>query len=751
MYHRARMAATAVLACASSATAIVGVAAPGALPASAAESTTTWSVVATPNVVLPDARFTGVSCPMTTCVAVGQYVGANGQPAPLGAVGGGSGWKVTAVPLPAGTSSAFLRGITCVASNKCLAVGAASGKTQVPLAEVWSGTTWSVQPTSAVSGDSDDQLNAVSCTSAKACVAVGSALNSSFTGVPIAEVWNGSSWTVKAPAVPSGSFGSGLDSVSCTAGGCTAVGQFTSSTGLNESLVEHWSGSSWSLTKVPAPSGNQGASLSGVSCVSTNCFAVGSFTSSSGTDQTLGLKETGSTWAIVPTPNNSAENTNALSAVWCSAVNACTAVGFSTKSVLLLTTSVTLAERWTGTSWSMQTTSNPSGVTLSSLAGVACASATSCQAVGSADNVSLGEAWNGAKWTIGTMPNEHSVQNTDFNDMSCSSATFCMAVGDYSDIKVGLTAAKWNGTAWTQLTMPSPHIAASNFVVTIVGVSCTSASFCEAVGTYGDGMSGSSTLAEIWNGTSWAVQKTPNADAFGGQLFAVACTSTANCIAVGKEQNAFAEKWNGTSWALTTAMPGNDFFGIECTSATSCVAVGGNLIVTGSPAAADQWNGSTWSSVSVPVPSGSVESFVNDIACSSASSCSAVGEWSDSSGIGHAFATRWNGSSFGAPQSMPLPAGATGGAAGSIACPAVKLCLAVGNYSTDSTSKTISLAEGWNGSTWSVEPAATVKGFPSSSLSAVAASGTTFGLAVGSISASNSTGTVERTLSERES
>lgn len=77
----------------------------------------------------------------------------------------------------------------------------------------------------------------------------------------------------------------------------------------------------------------------------------------------------------------------------CTSASACTAVGDYSNSA----TRVTLAERWNGTTWSIQHTPNPpqGGI----LNGVSCPSASACTAVGGSSNsttgVTLAEGWSG--------------------------------------------------------------------------------------------------------------------------------------------------------------------------------------------------------------------------------------------------------------------------------------------------------------------------------------------------------------------
>jgi hypothetical protein len=113
-------------------------------------------------------------------------------------------------------------------------------------------------------------------------------------------------------------------------------------------------------------------------------------------------------------------------------------------------------------------------------------------------------------------------------------------------------AENWNGTTWTLQSTPTPSGATSSG---LSGVSCTSASACTSVGWYGVSPGAYETLAETWNGTTWAIQSTPNRTAAtSSYLFGVSCTSASACTATGYDLSpsykALAERWNGTTWTL---------------------------------------------------------------------------------------------------------------------------------------------------------------------------------------------------------
>jgi len=121
-------------------------------------------------------------------------------------------------------------------------------------------------------------LSGVSCTPASACTAVGQS-----DQMPLAEQWNGTSWTAQTPPAPSGAVSASLYSVSCTTSvACTAVGYFGNGPSPDiigdAPLAESWNGSTWTLQTPPNPSQATSGTLTGVSCISPQvCTAVGGY------------------------------------------------------------------------------------------------------------------------------------------------------------------------------------------------------------------------------------------------------------------------------------------------------------------------------------------------------------------------------------------------------------------------------------------------------------------------------------------
>lgn len=94
-----------------------------------------------------------------------------------------------------------------------------------------------------------------------------------------------------------------------------------------------------------------------------------------------------------PRPPSSAALTSELYGVSCISASTCVAVG---DYVTSNGASKTLVERWNGTAWAVQSSPNPSSA--SYLNGVSCTSASACIAVGhyvSGSSVTLAERWDG--------------------------------------------------------------------------------------------------------------------------------------------------------------------------------------------------------------------------------------------------------------------------------------------------------------------------------------------------------------------
>jgi hypothetical protein len=385
--------------------------------------------------------------------------------------------------------------------------------------------------------------------------------------------------------------------------------------------------------------------ITGLAAETTYHFRIVATNSKGTTDGSDQVFMTPPYWSIQSTPNPSEAIESTLSAVSCSSSTACTAVGHYRTSAGG-NDSFAFAERWNGTEWKIQSLPLPAEAVTSLLYGASCTSSTSCVAVGqygksgTGTTTGLAESWNGTEWKLQSTPKpEKSVANV-LQAVSCTSSTACTATGEeYSSTLVTwLTLAeRWNGTEWAIQTTPSPEKAESIY---LAGVSCTSSTFCTAVGHYENSSGHEATLDESWNGTEWKLQSTPNAEeATETSLEGVSCISSSACTAVGYSGGsgpfttyAVAEYWNGTEWKIQPTPNSKEasyrrLYGVSCTSATFCTAVGENNTPGSEKYAtlAESWNGTEWKVQSTPTLEGSGSSRLEDVSCSSSTACTATG------------------------------------------------------------------------------------------------------------------------------
>ena len=247
----------------------------------------------------------------------------------------------------------------------------------------------------------------------------------------------------------------------------------------------------------------------------------------------------GTKWAIVPSPNaGPASATNILDGVSCVSARACMAVGGFQPGQ---TVEETLIESWNGTTWAVVPSPNsPPAHPSDELTSVSCVSAQACTAVGgggSKGNKTLIESWNGAAWAVVPSPNGPAGGISHLTGVSCPSARACIAVGYATGAtRIATLVESWNGTAWS--IVPSPNAGSASAANSLEGVSCISVRDCTAVGFFAYLLRHRDTyrtLIESWNGTTWAVVRSPNKvlGISGNFLEGASCASAAMCAAVG--------------------------------------------------------------------------------------------------------------------------------------------------------------------------------------------------------------------------
>jgi RHS repeat-associated protein len=722
-----------------------------AIVAPAGAEASTWAIQSTPDpeALPPESRLIGVSCPTASvCPAVGYDTT---RAKTIFRLWSGTEWKAPSSETPAGAPA----DIACASTSSCIVIGTDSKG--IAKAEAWTtsgeGKPWvrTAQTLATPAGGSAVVLNSVSCTSTTACTTVGYYTDATARIVTLAERWNGSAWSIQTTANPA-SGAVELLGVSCTSStSCTAVGKQASGT-----FAERWNGTSWSISSTPNPEGTASTiSLNDVSCpTSSFCLAVGSYSKSP--KKTLAERWNGSTWSVISSPNPSGGGSAFLTDVSCPTAESCAAVGYNYLSSTGTETR-TLAERWNGSEMSLQTSPNPTGKAIVQLNDVSCTTSSACETVGFSQTAvvdpatgTLGEGWNGSTWAIQTTPDPEALPpESRLIGVSCPTASVCPAVG-YDTTRAKTIFRLWNGTEWkapssetsggtpadiacastsscivvgtnlkggaradawstpgegkpwvrTEQTLATP---AGGSAVVVNSVSCTSTTACTAVGYYTNATARIVTLAERWNGSAWSIQTTANPASGTVELLGVSCTSATFCTAVGKQASGtFAERWNGTSWSISsTPNPTGSSIGlsdVSCVNSTFCLAAGG--YTEGSnprKTLVERWNGTTWSLISSPNPSGGGGAYLTDVSCAETFGCSAVGYYYLSSSSSETRTlVEAGGYSEMTIQTSPNPSGKALAQLSDVSCATPKACEGVG-YSQTSTAgpAAATLAEGF--------------------------------------------------------
>ena len=216
----------------------------------------------------------------------------------------GTTWRRITVPKPRGARNSELGGLACFSARNCMAVGNYhnSAGHYLPFAEHWHSGRWQLLTTPAEHGQHFTQFQGISCPTATLCMAVGNTEDNTSNDHAFAEVWSGGRWRVSTLRHQASAF----IGTSCPARNrCFAVG-YTFPADTAHSLTETWNGRSWTTqravqTGAPYPCGD----LMHVSCVSSSdCEAVGfRFNPTSNAERTLAEKWNGTRWALQTTVN----------------------------------------------------------------------------------------------------------------------------------------------------------------------------------------------------------------------------------------------------------------------------------------------------------------------------------------------------------------------------------------------------------------------------------------------------------------
>ena len=343
-----------------------------------------------------------------------------------------------------------------------------------------------------------------------------------------------------------------------------AVGK-TGTNSAFSSLIEHWDGNRWRIVSSPNPSGSIDTELTGVTALScSNIWAVG-FAFVNGQEQSVVEHWNGTSWSLVKSlsqsGNTKLQGISALSArdIW--------AVGDYMDTTQQREFS--LIEHWNGTDWQIVTSPNPSG-SFNELTGVKAISPRDIWAVGYALGYALGsstsagvhpsggggtftgfhplaEHWNGSTWsTVGVSDPPEGLQQV-YQGVTAISSTDVWAVGhSFTNSNESALVAHWNGTSWQWVQNAIPGINS-----TLTSVAALSPQDIWAVGSYHiDENSAAIPLTEHWNGQQWTVVSSPSGNIGYVEANGVSAVSSQDVWFVGG--SGLTERWNGIDWQVVT-------------------------------------------------------------------------------------------------------------------------------------------------------------------------------------------------------
>lgn len=678
-----------------------------ACAACAGTATAAWTQKTVP-VPTIETELEDVACASASfCMAVGGASETGGSAIQTVLTSTGSEWRLLTPAPPTGTPHVRLAGVSCPAAANCTVVGTSSVKTgSVPFSEHWDGSSWSVLEVP--HRDPTASLFDVSCVGERFCSAVG---GSSSVGT-YAAVWNGSAWTEQTVPDPSGS-GRLVLGVSCTSSiSCIAVGVYKEGS-ANRPFAVRWNGAEWSLVTVPSPAESREATAYDVSCTTASaCTLVGGYTDGAGIPRTLAERWNGAEWTL-QTSVDPSERFNRLSGVACVSSTLCVATGEADT-----TKRVGIVEAWEGTSWSSQTLAEPGGTAFRML-GIACPSASSCSAVGrrtSVRQLTAVERWNGTTWSVQTSADNPGPLGAKLAGVACVETRFCLATGTGRDqlgfeVQLGY---RWQSEAWTEFTTAEPGDSGGSDRGW--GVGCSSSTACMTVGDFQPrGLGYRLTLAYGWNGSAFAFSASSGEEISEQHLAGVACPTSSFCSAVGDTNvfgvRPFTKSWNGSTWAVgETPLPAGaragKLTGVACTSASECKAVGEYTESFGARLTlVETWNGREWSVQRTPNPLSATRSTLSAISCTSASACVAVGSAESEFTARTTLVEMWNGTSW-SVQTSANPRSATSSELSGVSCTSATACIAVGKTTiSGERAGSLTLVENWNGREWTLETA----------------------------------------------
>jgi hypothetical protein len=321
---------------------------------------------------------------------------------------------------------------------------------------------------------------------------------------------------------------------------------------VNQPLAEHWNGHAWRITAAP-PLPKAGASgvLSGVDEVvgPANVWAVGSFTQVAGGTRTLIEHFTGTSWAVVPSPDpfTGPGADDELNAVGGTSASDLWAAGFDLEGNI----AQGLFAHFNGTTWQAAPPLVAAGIP--DFVSVSAVSTNDAWAVGtslSVNDSTLAAHWDGHTWQVITTPclnGTKIILQEDACRQSGNELTGVTAVATNDVWASGFETENsgfhvpyvlhWDGKTWSLTKTPNPGQGQGLAGGSLFGITAVSASDVWAVGHSQDNSGTITTLTEQFNGSAWSLVPSPDPGLLGNDtLFGVAGAGGRQLFAVGGDE-----------------------------------------------------------------------------------------------------------------------------------------------------------------------------------------------------------------------
>ncbi len=377
------------------------------------------------------------SAPVGSAAPAGSLRESGITPDPGGSVSASAGWRIVTSP-NRGRGDNHIHEVSCVNNTKCVGVGynedATSGYRQSIVAALISGA-WKNQKIPQ-RGTASNTLWNVSCVAGNRCWAVGyyADVTAGYYRTLIASYARGYWSLVNSPNKSNtDNYLFGVDCVD--ASHCVAVGRYYfAPSGVFRTLVLSLTGTDWKIMSSPNRSTSTNNNfLADISCGdATHCMAAGYSLSAGGVYSTLMLERNDNTWRLRSTKNVTGAS-NVFRDVSCPTVTDCVAVGGTDPGT---PNEQTLIERYAAGTWTIEPSPNRAS-TDNHLWGVSCPDAANCVAVGQSQNSTrswtLVATYAAGVWTQTPSPSRGGTFNFQYG-LSCPNISHCVSSGDYINI-----------------------------------------------------------------------------------------------------------------------------------------------------------------------------------------------------------------------------------------------------------------------------------------------------------------------------